>query len=130
MMTFAALLLGWASVRNCGSASDRASILNIVSDPVNPVPGDNVTLSVQYSFAGEPITGGTAHYKAVVNYFPVYDETYDLCTQTNCPKDPGTYTEVSTSQVPASISGKIVTTINWADQNSNPVWCVETTWKV
>lgn len=130
MFALLALLLGWSSVRNCGTATDRAVISEITSVPTSPVPGDNVTLTVKYAFAGDAITGGTAHYKATLNYFPVYDETFDLCTQTKCPKDAGSYAEVSTSQFPTGVSGKLVTTIDWADQNNQPIWCVETTWKV
>lgn len=129
-MALLALLFGWSTVRNCGTSSDRAVISEITSVPAIPVPGDNVTLSVKYSFAGEPITGGTAHYKATLNYFPVYDETFDLCTQTKCPKEPGSYTEISNTLFPTGVSGKLVTTINWADQDEQPIWCVETTWKV
>ena len=130
MLTFLALLFGWSSVRNCGTSTDRATIVDITSNPANPVPGDNVTLAVKYAFAGEAITGGTAHYKATLNYFPVYDESFELCTQTKCPKEAGTYTEISNTLFPTGVSGKLVTTINWVDQTNTPIWCVETTWKV
>jgi hypothetical protein len=128
MLILALALL--TSVKNCGSPSDRATIVSLTSVPETPVGGENVTLTVKYSFAGDPITGGKARYKATLNYLPVLNDEYDLCTQTKCPKDPGENTEISTSPFPAGVSGKLVSTINWVDQNSNPVWCVETTWKV
>jgi hypothetical protein len=119
-----------ASIKSCGTSSDRASIVSLDSTPTTPVAGENVTTTVKYTFAGEAITGGKARYKATLNYLPVLNDEYDLCTQTKCPKNPGENTEVSTSPFPPSISGKLVTTIHWIDQNSNPIWCVETTWKV
>jgi hypothetical protein len=119
-----------ASIKSCGTPSDRASIQTLDAVPLTPVPGENVTLTVKYTFAGEPITGGKARYTAILNYLPVLNKEYDLCTQTKCPKNPGENAEVSTSPFPTDVSGKLVTTIHWIDQNSNPIWCVETTWKV
>lgn len=118
------------SIKSCNVANSRATITSLESIPANPIPGDNVTLQVGYTFTGDAITGGTAAYTATLNYLPIYNEKFDLCTQTKCPKQPGNNTETSTSPFPTGVSGKLISTIDWTDQSGNPIWCVETTWKV
>jgi hypothetical protein len=122
--------LALASVRDCGNGQGRATITSLSANPASPVAGDNYTLTVNYDLPDPPITGGTAAYTATLNYFPVYDEKFDLCTETKCPKEIGPNTEQSITAVPSGISGKLVSTITWTDQNDALVWCVETTLKL
>lgn len=118
-----------SSIKDCSQANSRAMITSMSVYPEIPVAGQNVTVTVNYDLTGQ-LTGGTATYDATLNYFPVYHETYELCTQTSCPKQSGPNTEISTTPFPSGISGKLVDTISWTDEAGNPVWCVETTWKV
>ena len=54
-----------------------------------------------------------------------------LCTQTVCPKETGVdYNETSWSIFPSGVSGKVVSRIQWDDQDAQPLWCIETTWRV
>lgn len=119
-----------AGVRDCGNGQGRAKITSLTAEPASPLPGENYTLTVKYDLPEPAITGGTADYSATLNYFPVYQESFDLCTQTKCPKEIGPNTEQSITAVPSGISGKLVSTIKWTDQNDALVWCVETTLKL
>jgi len=74
------------------------------------------------------LTGGTATYTINFNGIPLPATKEDLCSQTACPKAPGSFNETSSSEFP-NVSGKITSKIAWTDQNSKPVWCVEATFR-
>jgi hypothetical protein len=74
------------------------------------------------------LTGGTATYTVSFNGIPLPATKEDLCSQTACPKAPGSFNETSSSEFP-NVSGKITSKISWTDQNSKPVWCIEATFR-
>jgi hypothetical protein len=113
---------------NCGSYNDTASITSMNFLPTDVSPGVATELTVNYNLM-QPITGGTATYSYSFNGIPFSPTIDDLCTQTACPKDIGTLTEVSKSTFPA-VSGKIVSSIQWTDQENRNVWCVKLTFRV
>lgn len=119
-----------SSIRDCGNGQGRAALLGFDSQPATPIAGDNVTLWVAYDLPSPAITGGTATYAFTLNGIPFAPTVDDLCTQTACPKETGFNNESSWSIFPSGISGKIVSSITWKDQNNDLVWCVETTWRV
>jgi len=118
------------TIRDCGNGQGRASLLSFDSQPANPKAGDNVTLWVAYDLPAPAITGGTATYAFSLNGIPFPPTVDDLCTQTSCPKDTGFNNESSWSIFPSGVSGKIVASTTWHDQNKDLVWCVETSWRV
>lgn len=125
-----AMLAATVTLRDCGNPdTDQAKILSMGFTPSNPIPGENTTLWVDYSLKSS-ITGGTATYSVSLNGIPFPPTTDDLCAQTDCPKYIGIYNETSSSDFPDGISGKVVTKIQWANQNKSPVWCVETTFRI
>jgi hypothetical protein len=118
------------TLRNCGNpATDQAIITGMGFTPSNPSPNENTTLWVAYDLQS-PLTGGKATYSVTLNGIPFTPTVYDLCTQTLCPKEIGSYNETSNSLFPSGISGKIVSKVQWANQNQQPVWCLETTFKI
>lgn len=124
------LFAGLSSIRDCSNGQGRAALIGFDSYPANPVAGDNVTLWVAYDLPTPAITGGTATYAFTLNGIPFPPTVDDLCTQTACPKETGFNNESSWSIFPSGVSGKIVSSITWKDQNDDLVWCVETTWRV
>ena len=123
------LLLGLATIRDCSNGKARASLLGFDSQPAAPVAGDNISLWVAYDLPAPAITGGKAVYAFSLNGIPFPATVEDLCTQTECPKETGFNNESSWSIFPSGVSGKIVSSVSWKDQNDNLVWCVETTWR-
>ncbi len=119
-----------STIRDCSNGQGRAALLGMDTQPASPVAGDNVTLWVAYDLPDPPITGGTATYRFNFNGIPFAPTVDDLCTQTTCPKETGFNNESSWSIFPSGVSGKIVSAIEWKDQNNDVVWCVETTWRV
>jgi len=115
------------TLRNCGTSSDQATITSLGFSPENPAPGDTTYLWVAYDLK-TPITGGTATYTTTFNGIPLPATKEDLCTQTACPKAPGSFNETSSSEFP-NVSGKVVSKIAWTNQDAKLVWCVEATFK-
>ena len=121
------ILASTVALRNCGSSSDQATITSFGFSPENPVAGDQTDLWVAYDLKSD-LTGGTATYTINFNGIPLPATKEDLCSQTACPKAPGSFNETSSSEFP-NVSGKITSKIAWTDQNSNPVWCIEATFR-
>jgi hypothetical protein len=124
------LLLGFGAMKDCGNGLGRAALLGFDSTPASPVAGDNVSTWIAYDFVAPAITGGSATYSVTLNGLPFPATVDDLCTQTACPKEPGTYNESSTAIFPSGVSGKIVSQIAWRDPDNTLIWCVENTWRV
>ena len=125
-----AFIAATVSLKDCGNpATDQAIITGYGFSPSNPIAGDLTELWVAYDLKS-PITGGTASYSLSLNGIPFTPTIDELCTQTVCPKEVGSYNETSHSTFPSGISGKIVSKIIWKNQDNNPVWCLESTFKV
>ena len=123
-------LAATVTLRDCGNpTTDQATITGYGFSPSNPVAGDPTELWVAYDLK-TPITGGTAKYSVTLNGLPFTPTVDDLCTQTSCPKEVGTYNETSHSTFPSGISGKVVSKIQWTNQDNQPVWCLESTFKI
>lgn len=114
------------NVKDCGSSGDIAQYLSGSFEPIPPVANQNATLSFTYNLK-QDVTDGTATYSYNINYIPFPDDVFPLCTQTACPLTIGQHTETSTDLFPSGVSGRIVNTIRWADQNGDPILCVQTT---
>jgi hypothetical protein len=125
-----ALLTATVTLRDCGNPyTDQAVITGYGFSPSNPLAGDPTELWVAYDLKNS-ITGGTATYSFNLNGIPFAPTVDDLCTQTTCPKDVGTYNETSKSTFPSGVSGKIVSKIQWKNQKDEPVWCLESTFRI
>lgn len=125
-----ALLVATVTLKDCGNpATDQAVITGFGFSPSNPSPGDPTELWVEYNLKS-PIVGGSATYSFSINGIPFTPTVDDLCTQTECPKDAGWYNETSHSTFPSGVSGKIVSKIQWTNQEAQPVWCLESTFKI
>jgi hypothetical protein len=123
-----------ATYRNCGSSGDLAKNLVISIVPDAPKAGQDVTTIFDYDL-DTVITGGTATYDFSFNGIPFSPTVNDLCVEQAggccpdpCPLGIGHHSDKSITTFP-SVSGKIITTIKWADQNGSPILCVEWTVK-
>lgn len=133
-MNLLKLLLGVlgtsVTLRDCGNpTTDQAKITSMGFTPSDPLPNENTTLWIAYDLKSV-LTGGIATYSISFNGIPLTPTVEDLCTQTACPKEVGFYNETSSSLFPDGISGKIVSKIQWTNQDNLPVLCQETTFKI
>lgn len=123
-----------ATYRNCGSSSDLAKNLVISIVPDAAKAGQDVTTTFDYDL-DTVITGGTATYGFSFNGIPFSPTVNDLCVEQAggccpdpCPLGIGHHSDKSITTFP-SVSGKIITTIKWADQDGSQILCVEWTVK-
>ena len=130
LFTFGFLQTAFASYRNCGSSTDLAKNLVISIVPDAAKAGDQVTTTFDYDLESV-ITGGTASYAFSFNGIPFSPTVNDLCVEQAggwcpdpCPLGLGHHSDKSITEFP-SVSGKIITTIKWADQTGAQILCVE-----
>lgn len=116
------------SIKDCSAPDSIAKILSMGINPVNPKPGDNSTIWINYDLSKE-VTSGTIKYSYWVNFIPFAPETVNLCEQENCPLEAGEY-NVSGSSIFPDLSGRIEGKIEWFDENETPIWCVNTIYNV
>lgn len=117
-----AVVASSVSVKDCAPGSIfRVSAVDF--SPVTPVAGQNGTLHTVYDVPVQ-VDAGTARYSCTLNGLPVYDETFDLCSQTACPIGVGTHDDHSISAVPAT-SGKVSCKINWANTAGTQLMCIQ-----
>jgi hypothetical protein len=121
-----AIVASFASVtvKDCSSGTSVFRVVALSFAPDAPVGGQNGTLHSVYDVPAE-YTAGTARYSCSINGLPVYDESFDICTQTTCPIVVGTHDDYSTSEVP-SVSGRVSCKIEWTDLGDKQLLCIQT----
>ena len=124
------LATGFASIRDCSNGNGLFTMISQGFSPEPPVPGQDATLWFYYQVPDNlTVTAGTAKYSITFNGIPFSPTVDDLCTQVDCPLVPGIFNLSSTSQFP-SVSGKIVSTIQWYNENNSLLLCSELTEKM
>lgn len=112
-----------ASIAACSTVG-RFTINSLSMFPDPPVTGQNVTMTFDYTNPGAVVAAGTAKYAISYNGIP-YSSTEDLCTQVPCPIETGEHVLTTSSLWDGSLSGKIATTITWADETGTQLLCVQ-----
>jgi hypothetical protein len=119
------------AAKSCSTASDLAK--NFVPSIDNDAPAKGATVKTTFAFdLDAPITGGTAYYSATLNGLGPYTSQEALCDATAksndpCPLGVGAHNQVSSTQ--NTLSGKIVTTVEWYDDAGARILCAELTTK-
>lgn len=120
-----------STLADCGAGKSIFTIDSQGFYPDPPVPGQSYDYWFYYTVPdGVTIDSGTVKYSLSLNGIPFTPSTDDLCTQTFCPKTPGSYNETSTDTWPTGISGKIVTKLEWYDPTGNLLLCSQVTEKM
>ena len=109
----------------------HARTSHLTSIPTRPFQNEYVTTTFDFDLAA-PITGGTAYYSATLNGLGPFTSNAPLCDEVAksgdpCPMGVGAHHQESTTQ--NTVSGKVVTTLTWYDQNDVGVLCAILTTK-
>ena len=120
----------WATkstkVVDCGVGKSVFTIDALSLDPAQPVPGENVSLYLDYSVpAGVTVNDGEARYAVTYNFLPLTPTVEPLCKNIPCPLSSGSYSNVTYMQWPSSLSGSLVTKIMWFDGNGVLLLCIQ-----
>ena len=119
-----------STLRDCSNDMGLFKMISQGFSPEPPVPGQDATLWFYYQVPdGMNVTAGTAKYSITFNGIPFSPTVEDLCTQVKCPLVPGIYNLSSTSQFP-SVAGKIVSKIQWYNEDGGLLLCSELTEKI
>ena len=119
-----------ATLADCGAGKSLFRIDSQGFSPDPPIPGQEYEYWFFYTVPdGLTVADGTAKYSFSLNGIPFTPTVDDLCTQTFCPKTPGSYNETSKDTWPTGISGKIVTKLEWYDTSNNLLLCSQVTEK-
>ena len=115
-------------ITDCGEGKSLFSIQRLSLQPAQPVPGENVSLHLEYSVpAGVTINGGEARYAVTYNFIPLSPTVEPLCKNIPCPLSTGTYSNITYMQWPSGLSGSLVTKITWVDVTARQLLCVQLT---
>eukprot|EP00499_Haloplacidia_sp_CaronLabIsolate_P010601 CAMPEP_0196780156 /NCGR_PEP_ID=MMETSP1104-20130614/7243_1 /TAXON_ID=33652 /ORGANISM="Cafeteria sp., Strain Caron Lab Isolate" /LENGTH=179 /DNA_ID=CAMNT_0042150347 /DNA_START=9 /DNA_END=548 /DNA_ORIENTATION=+ len=118
------------SISSCTKQGSHASDVTVSLDPTNPQAGQNYTLTSSYTL-DETVTGGKSSYVGTLNGIPVVSTTTDLCkslagSPTPCPLQKGPIKSTTSNTMPSDLpAGTFKGTINWTDQNGEPILCIE-----
>jgi hypothetical protein len=116
----------FGEVRDCGAGTSVFTVNSVALDPISPVPGQNVTLSLDYTVpAGTTVVGGQTEYDITWNFIPFEPSYGPLCSDIPCPIGPGQYKNQTTSLWPASVSGYVTSQVKWLDEASRLLLCIE-----
>lgn len=119
------------TVTDCGAGKSIFQIVEQGFSPEPPIANEKYDYWFVYTVPeGVTVDAGTTSYGVTLNGIPFSPTIDDLCTQTSCPKVPGTYNESSSDTWPSGIGGKIVTTLKWLDPNGNLLLCSSVTERV
>ena len=115
-----------STITSCGTAATRFQLTALDFQPANPVPGDDVFMTVEFQNPGATVTEGSAHRKVTLNGLPVVDETVALCGEaTTCPLTTGFNNRSALTTWP-DVTGKVVSTIQWYDGTGSELLCIKT----
>jgi hypothetical protein len=119
------------SAQSCSTATDLAKNFVVTIDNDAPAQGEKVSTTFDFDLDA-PITGGTAYYSAILNGLGPFTSQAILCDETAktndpCPLGVGHHHQVSTAE--NTVSGKVVTTITWYDNNDAQILCAILTTK-
>jgi hypothetical protein len=119
-----------STLRDCSSGKGLFTMISQGFNPEPAVPGQDATLWFYYQVPdGLTVTAGTAKYSFSFNGIPFSPTVDDLCTQVKCPLVPGIFNLSTTSTFP-SVSGKIISTIQWYNEDGALLLCSELTEKI
>lgn len=115
-----------ASITDCGAGTSVFTITELSMDPPdNVAAGQNVSLTLKYKTPVE-VDGGKVTTALSLNGIPFPSSDSDLCASAVCPITVGEHDGSSWSLFPSGVSGKVQTTITWADNTTGQVYlCVK-----
>ena len=128
---YIATVLSSTGVKDCSTGKEAFKVNAVTLAPSVPVPGQNVTLHLDYTVpSGMVVTDGLATYATTYNFIPLTPTTEPLCANVPCPLSSGTYANDTTTLWPTGLSGTLVSRMSWADSTNAPLLCIEISGKV
>ncbi len=119
------------TVKDCSSGTSVFTVNAASLVPADPIPGQNVTLHLEYTVPpGVTVTGGQSTFAITYNFIPFSPTVEPLCQDIPCPLGPGSYSNNTVSMWPSGLSGTVVSTLKWQDTDANQLLCISITAKM
>ena len=119
----------YGAIANCGK-NPLFTITELSQNPLTKVKGgENVSLTLLYS-SFQPVEAGTVTTAVTYNFIPFQPTVADLCTSIVCPLAPGDHDGSSSVVTPTGLTGTVVSTVTWNDQNGRELLCIKSTLSV
>jgi len=118
----------FSTMRDCSVGYHIGHIREMSLDPVAPVAGQWVHITVDYDL-DSPVTGGEATYSASFNGFPLTPSVDSLCadfanTTSSCPLAAGPVFYQNWIQMgDGTIHGTLDASTSWSDQDGTRILC-------
>jgi len=121
----------FGSVSDCSKGASQIKINSMSLLPDPPVKGQNSTLTLDLHVPIE-IQAGTATYSFTYNFIPFSPTVEDLCTQvpSGCPITVGPLNLISSFPIDPTLSGTLVSKIEWKDAASLQLLCISISMKL
>jgi len=117
------------SVLDCAPTNSVFKLTSMIFSPDPVVKGQNATLQLAMNVP-QQIDAGTATYAITYNFIPLTPTTQNLCNVVNCPISSGTLTTTSSYPIDSSLSGNLQVKVNWKDNSSRDLICVNVRTKI
>jgi hypothetical protein len=119
------------TVKDCSSGTSVFTVNAASLVPADPIPGQNVTLHLEYTVPpGVTVTGGQSTFAITYNFIPLSPTVEPLCQDIPCPLGPGSYSNNTVSMWPSGLSGTVVSTLKWQDTDAKQLLCISITAKM
>ena len=125
LFAIAALMLSstLGSVLDCAPTNSLFKLTSMSLSPDPVVNGQNSTLKLAMNVP-EQIDAGTLIYAITYSFIPLAPITENLCNTVSCPILPGTLITRSSYPIDPLLSGSLQIKINWKDNSSRNLICV------
>jgi len=114
------------TISSCGTATDIAQNIELDVEPV--LPQSDFTLYLNADLTKE-VNSGTSKYSVTYNFIKLNPTINDLCTEIansniTCPLS-GHISSKSKSSIPIDLSGSLVITNEWFNQENDRILCMK-----
>jgi hypothetical protein len=122
--------VGNAAITDCSNGASVLKLTTLTLSPDPPVRNQNLDMGVVFNNPGAPITDGTVTTSVTLNWIPFQPTVEPLCTNTQCPLETGSNDRSTSSVWPDTVSGNVVSKIEWTGVDGSQLLCIKISTKV
>lgn len=122
--------VGNAAIADCSNGASVFQLTTLSLTPDPPVRNQNLDMGVIFTNPGGEVTDGTVTTSVTLNWIPFQPTVEPLCTNTQCPLVNGVNDRSTSSVWPDSVSGNVVSKIEWTGVDGSQLLCIKISTKV
>lgn len=114
-----------SSISDCSKGASLLKPTDLALSPDPPQRGQPLYMTVKFDNPGADITDGIVTTSVTLNYIPFSPTVEALCTNTQCPLTSGPNDRSTSNMWPDSVSGKVISKIEWSDTDGSQLLCIQ-----